>query len=55
MVDAQGRLWFPNYKLAVEEAAIGFNCAEPPGCELAWYTGEVGEAPLVTTHIEVTG
>lgn len=54
-VDAQGRLWFPNYKLAAKEAAIGFNCAEPPGCELAWYTGQVGEAPLVTMPIEVTG
>lgn len=53
-VDAQGRLWFPDYKLAALEPAIGFNCAQPPGCELAWYVG-IGEPPRVTAAINVTG
>ena len=52
-VDPQGRLWFPDYRLAALEPAIGFNCAEPPGCELAWYVGH--ERPAwVTAPIDVT-
>jgi hypothetical protein len=52
-VDAQGRLWFPDYRLAAFEPAIRFDCADPPGCELAWYVG-VGEPPRVTATIDVT-
>lgn len=52
-VDDQGRLWFPDYTLAAYEPAIGFDCDEPPGCELAWYVG-IGEQPRVTAPISVT-
>ena len=51
-VDEEGRLWFPAYKLPAAEPAIGFDCVEPPGCELAWPGGH-GEPPHVTATVEV--
>ena len=53
-VDANGQLAIAEYHLPASEPAIGFDCTEPPGCELAWYQG-VGVPPYVSTPISVVG
>jgi len=51
-VDVEGRLSIPKYPLAATEAKIGFDCAEPPGCELVWAQA-IGIPHYVGALIEV--